>query len=207
VKRRVDALATLLRLGVPVVETADAAAVLGQSTRAASMTLGRLAAAGLVRQVRHGVWWIQGEIVPLRLPEYLTAPMPSYVSLHTALHRRGLVEQIPTVIYAVSLARSQRIVTSAATFSIHHVAPEVFGGWEETDDGVKIATAEKALFDVAYLSAGRSRLFAGLPEIELPRGFRKSELARWIARIPSLRARTLTAARLERFLASARRAK
>ena len=112
------------------------------------------------------------------MPEYLTAPLTSYVSLQTALHRRGLIEQIPEVVYAVSLARTQRVKTTAGTFSMHHLAPEVFGGYEETGRGAKLATAEKALFDFAHLSSGRSRLFTSLPELELPRGFRRKELPR-----------------------------
>jgi predicted transcriptional regulator of viral defense system len=199
-----DALARLQRLGVPVIETADAAAALGQSTAAASMTLSRLVASGLVTAVRHGTWWIVGAVDPYRLPDYLTAPLPSYVSLQTALHVHGLIEQIPEVIYVVSLARSQRVPTQVAAFSIHHVAPEVFGGFEENAAGVKLATAEKALFDVAYLSAGRSRLFTSLPELELPRGFRRAELRRWLARIPSERSRTITARKLDEFLKAAR---
>ena len=76
-----DALATLRRLGVPAVDTADAATALRLSTAAASQTLGRLARAGLVKSVRHGTWWLEDALDPLRLPEYLTAPLPSYVTL------------------------------------------------------------------------------------------------------------------------------
>ena len=101
------ALAILRHLGVPAIETADAAAALGLSAAAASQTLTRLARAGLIRSVRHGTWWLDDTLDPLRLPEYLTAPQPSYVSLQTALHRRGLIEQIPEVVYAVSLARTE----------------------------------------------------------------------------------------------------
>ena len=194
--RSLDALARLKNLGVPVITTADAAAALRQTAFAASRTLSRLAYAGLVHVVRHGTWWVEGAIDPYRLPEHLTAPLPSYVSLHTALHLRGLIEQIPEVLYAVSLARTQRISTRAGTFSIHHLAPEVFGGFETTPAGIKLATAEKALFDFAYLSAGRSRLFTSLPEVELPRGFRMRELSRWLARIPSKRSRTITERKL-----------
>lgn len=199
-----EALARLRRLGVPVLDTADAAATLQQSTAAASMTLSRLVGAGLVTPVRHGTWWIDGKVDPYRLPQYLTAPLQSYLSLHTALHLRGVIEQIPEIIYVVSLARAQRITTRAGTFSIHHVAPEVFGGFEETPAGMKLATAEKALFDVAYLSGGRSRLFTTLPELELPRGFRREELSRWIRRIPSARSRTLTERKRDAFLRAAR---
>jgi predicted transcriptional regulator of viral defense system len=199
------ALARLRALGVPVVRTSDAAAALGLSTFAASQTLTRLSAAKLVRSVRHGIWWVEGEIDPYRLPEYLTAPMPSYLSLQTALHIHGLIEQIPVVHYVASLARTQRIVTSAGTFSIHHLAPEVFGGFEETKAGALLATPEKALFDVAYLSGGRTRLFTSLPELELPPRFRRAELRRWVELIPSARGRTLTSRKLEELLASADR--
>jgi predicted transcriptional regulator of viral defense system len=197
-----DALAILRKLGVPAIDTADAAAAFGLSTAAASQTLARLADAGLIRSVRHGTWWLEETLDPLRLPEYLTAPLPSYVSLQTALHRRGLIEQIPEVVYAVSLARTQRVKTRAGTFSIHHLAPEVFGGYEETGRGAKLATAEKALFDFAYLSSGRSRLFTSLPELELPRGFQRRELSRWLAKIPSERSRTLTAQKVDALLAT-----
>jgi len=196
-----NALAILRKLGVPAVDTADAAAALGLSTAAASQTLTRLARAGLIRLVRHGTWWLEDSLDALRLPEYLTAPLPSYVSLQTALYRRGLIEQIPEVVYAVSLARTQRAKTKVGTFSIHHIAPEVFGGFEETERGAKIATAEKALFDFAYLSSGRSRLFTSLPELELPPRFQRRELSRWVAKIPSERSRTLTARKLEGLLA------
>jgi predicted transcriptional regulator of viral defense system len=198
-----NALAILRRLGVPALDTAAAAAALGLTTAAASQTLTRLANVGLVRSVRHGTWWLEDALDPLRLPEHLTAPLPAYVSLQTALHRRGLIEQIPEIIYAVSLARTQKVKTKVGVFSIHHVAPEVFGGFENTERGAKMATAEKALFDFAYLSSGRSRLFTSLPELELPRGFKRKELSRWLAKIPSQRTRTLTLQKLDELLAKA----
>lgn len=121
----------------------------------------------------------------------VTAPFDSYLSLHTALHLHGLVEQMPEVFYVATQGRTQRATTNAGTFSLHHLAPEVFGGFEETP---------------AYLAAGRSRLFATLPELELPRGFKESEARRWLRKIPSARSRTLTDARLTSFLTRARAA-
>ena len=198
-----EALAQLHRLGVSAVTTSDVAALLGQSNAAASQMLARHAGTGLVTAVRHGLWWVNGALDPLLLPEYLTAPLPSYISLHTALHRHGMIEQIPGIVYAASLARTQRIRTSVGTFSIHHLAPEVFGGFEELSDGVKFATPEKALFDFAYLSGGRSRLFTSLPELTLPLRFRRRELIRWLKKIPSARSRTLTETKLDSFLSQA----
>jgi len=199
-----EALARLRRLRVPVIETADAAVALQQSTFAASKTMARLAESALITRVRHGTWWIDGQIDPYRLPEHLTAPLPSYLSLQTALHLRGMVEQVPEILYTVSLARTQNIATAVATYSVHHIAAELFGGFEQTPEGARLATPEKALFDLAYLSGGRSRLFSGVTELELPRRFRWRELRRWVDRVSSMRRRTLVIRRLGEFLASSR---
>jgi predicted transcriptional regulator of viral defense system len=194
-----DAYAALRKLDAIVVRTADAAAAWRQSTSAAAKTLSRLAQAGLVQPVRHGIFWVDGPIDPYRLPQHLTAPLESYLSLQSALHARGMIEQIPQVFYVVSLARTQRIATRAGTFSIHRLEPELFGGYEERDSGIRLATPEKALFDFAYLSTARSRLFTKLPELELPTRFRRAELRRWLARISSERHRTITQRKLESF--------
>jgi predicted transcriptional regulator of viral defense system len=200
-----EAFARLRGLGVPVLRTADAAAALRLSPYAASKALSRLAESELVVQVRHGTWWIDGKPDPYRLVDFLTAPLPSYLSLQTALQLHGMVEQIPVVFYAVSLARTQTIRTGVGTFSLHHITPVLFGGFESTREGVKLATPEKAIFDLAYLSGGRSRLFTSAPEMELPRGFRWEEVERWVGRIRSARGRTLVLTRLERFGGAIRR--
>jgi predicted transcriptional regulator of viral defense system len=195
-----EAFARLSRLGVPALRTADAAAALGLSVSAASVTLSRLAMAGLLRRVRSGTWWIGDGLDPLRLPEFLTAPLPSYVSVLSALSIHGLIEQLPQITYAVTLARSQRITTSVGVVSLHHIDPGLFGGFVTLESGVKVATPEKALFDLAYLSGGRSRRFTSLPELYLPSDFRHRELKRWVNRIDSARARTMTSLRLDRWL-------
>jgi len=201
--RAVDAYADLRRFGKPVFATEDAAVRSRTSVSAASRTLSRLAANGLIHLLRRGLWALDADIDPLLLPEHLTAPLPAYVSLQTALYQHGLIEQIPQVVYAASLTGTRRIVTSVATFSIHRLVPEFFGGYT-TDErtGVMLATPEKALLDVLYLSAARSRLFARLPEIELPRRFNLRECRRWIRRIPAAYRRTMVSRRLEEILAA-----
>jgi hypothetical protein len=135
-------------------------------------------------RLRHGLWSLDPQIDPLLLPEHLTAPFPSYVSLLTALSRHGMISQIPRVVFAASLAPTRRIRTSLGVYSVHRLAPRFFGGFGTTTAGVRLATPEKALLDVLYLAPARSRLFAALPEIELPRGFSAEEARRWLARIP-----------------------
>ncbi len=196
-----QALGRLRGLRVPAATTSDAAAVLGLSVEAASQTLRRLASSGLVTAVRRGVWALTDPVDPLALSEYVTAPYPSYVSLQTALYRRGMISQIPASIYLVSLARSVQVETRIGAYSVHHVRPELFGGFEhDSRSGTKLAFPEKALFDFLYLSPTRGRLFAALPELELPRGFRKSVVRGWVDRIPSARSRTIVARKLAEVL-------
>lgn len=191
------ALRLLLDLRTPVVTTSDAVALLRLSTPAATRTLGRLASAGLVRRLRRGLWGLGPSIDPYVLAGYIAAPSPAYVSLPSALYLHGLTEQIPAVVYVISLGRSQRVRTSIATFSVHHVAPEMFGGFEvDARSGIRLATPEKALADVLYLSGTRSRLFAALPEIELPPRFRWSTVRAWLRRAPSSRLRAMGLERL-----------
>jgi hypothetical protein len=137
------------------------------------------------------------------IPEYLTVPLPAYVSFQSALYLHGMISQIPQVIYVASLARTRRIHTAIATYSIHQIAPEFFGGFDTTQKLIKMATPEKALLDVLYLGAAKSRLFARLPEVELPTRFKIRECRRWVARIPADYRRTMVRRRLDAVLASA----
>ena len=199
-----EALGRLKGLHVPAVTTADAAAVLGLSGTAASHLLRRLSNAGLVNAFRKGVWAFTEQPDALAMAEYATSPYPAYVSLQSALYQRGLIEQIPTMTYLVSLARTARVKTSAGTYSVHHVQPVLFAGFEVLpDSAIKLALPEKALVDFLYLSPTRSRLFASLPEVEIPRGFRRAEAKKWISQIPSARVRTIVADRLEQILRQA----
>lgn len=200
-----QAYARLLALGVATVETADVAAALRLSTTAASKLLARLGEAKLVMRLRSGLWLLAKNVSnPYGLAEALTAPLPSYVSLQTALYLHGMIDQVPGVFYLVSLARTQRVRTSIGVYSVHHIAPELFDGFEARPDGTKLATPEKALFDVAYLSGGRSRLFTHLPELELPARFRATQLRRWIGRIPAPRKRSMVETRVQAMLQHAR---
>jgi len=196
-----DAYSRLLDLGVATVETADVAAALGLTTSAATKLLRRLSAARLIVRLRSGLWLLaRAAPNPYSLAEAVTAPMPSYVSLQTALYLHGMIEQVPSVIYVASLARTQKITTSIGVFSIHHIVPELFDGFEARADGTKLATPEKALFDVAYLSGGRSRLFTHVPELELPAGFHRRRLREWTRLIRASRKRSMVETRLDTML-------
>jgi len=196
-----EALKRLRALRAPVITTADAATALKLRTDAASQTLRRLAAADLVFSLRKGLWALDALPDPAPLAEHVSAPYPAYVSLQSALYLHGMIDQIPAMLYVASLGRAARVQTAVGMFSIHHLPPELFGGFDfDRGSGAKLATPEKALFDLVYLSGTRSRRFRGLPELELPRGFRPARIQHWIRRIPSQRLRTLATRRLNEIL-------
>lgn len=188
--------ATLAGLGLTVT-TAEAAAALRISTSAASRLLSGLATHGLARRVRHGLWVLGSEPVnPRTLAEEVTRPYPAYISFASALNFHQLIDQLPRDISVASLDRSKKIRTAMATFVVHHLPPQLFGGWVE-EEGIKVASPEKALFDLCYVSAAHDARQPRIPELELPRDFDRQGIAHWLERIRSPRLRTLTSRGLE----------
>ena len=190
------AYANLLRFGKPILRTGDVALRLGVGLPAASRMMGRLALTGLVRQLRRGVWEVGQRVEPLAIPEYLMGASPSYISFQSALFHHGMISQIPQVRYVASLARPQVVKTTAGTYSVHQLAPEFFGGYQKGPSGAMIATPEKALVDVLYLSSSRDRKFSRLPELELPESFSTAAVLEWVAQIRDPRRRGMVMRRL-----------
>jgi hypothetical protein len=117
-----------------------------------------------------------------------------------------MVSQVPEVIYVASLAQTRRVKTTLGAFSIHRLAATLFGGYETLkESGVRLATPEKALIDTLYLGPTRSRMFAHLPEIEIPKDFDRRKALEWVARIPAGPRRTSVEERLDRLLRPSRR--
>lgn len=199
--RLTDAHARLLALGVSTFSTNEAAAWLRIGNNHASQLLSRLAQTGHVARLDRGRWALPEQIQPLMLPEALTAPKPTYVSLYTALYEHRMIEQIPSVIYAVTLAPTRQIKTPLGTVSLHHITPELFFGFDQNPKtGIKLALPEKALFDTLYFRPARSQLFRALPELELPKRFDKKLVYSMIDRIGSESRQVLVRGELDRLL-------
>lgn len=183
--------ATLDRLG-PAVTTGEAAATLRVSVSQASRLMRSLERKGLARNVRYGLWIVGSDPVdPRTLIEELTRPYPAYLVFTSALSAHGMIDQVPREISVASLDSAKRVRTELGTYAVHHLPPELFGGWVE-GDSVKLAQPEKALFDLASVSAVHTGRPRRIPELELPAGFDRDELDRWLSRIESPRVRTLT---------------
>lgn len=82
--------------------------------------------------------------------------------------------------------------------------PELFKGFElSSTSDARIATPEKALFDLLYLAPGRSRLFSKLPELTIPRGFQWQRLKEYTELVKSSGRRAYITERIRAIRASA----
>jgi predicted transcriptional regulator of viral defense system len=180
---QLEALQRLDRFGVEAFSTRDAGALLNVTPANAHMILSRLSKKDFIVHLSRGRWALARTLQRAMLPEHIAAPYPAYLSLQTALFQHGLIEQVPSVLYAVTVGRTRRITTPQATVSLHHIPATLFTGFEVAAEGAKLATPEKALFDLLYLAPGRSRLFASLPEIEFPQGFAWPQVERYIGMV------------------------
>lgn len=194
----------LLRLDRPVITTSEAAAVWQTSGRTAGRRLEAMDEGGLVRRLRRGLWALNPEIAPFALAPFLTAPFPAYISFWSAFAHHQMIEQIPRQVSVASLDRARSITTTIGTYEIHHLAPELFGGFEGSENNGYLAKPEKALFDAVYVRAA-SGTRAFFPELSLPAGFKDGELEKWTERIESARLRTLVSRRLGEVVSEAQR--
>lgn len=194
---------TLRDLGAPVITTGEAAAALGVSESSASRTLRTLEQGGLLRRVRRGLWMLDGERRDPRaiIPD-LTRPFPAYISFESALATHGAIDQIPRETAVASLGRPRRVRTAQGTYLIHRLPPALFGGFIE-QDGVSVATVEKALFDACYVACASGHAKRRLPELDLPARFSHTAVRAWTLRIPSARLRTMVDAAVSRALTHA----
>ena len=141
-----ELLAILKDLDLPSFRTQDVAHLAGCTVKNVSHHLRRLQKSGQVVCLKRGLWGFSERIQRSALPGILTAPIPSYVSLYSALFFHGMIEQIPDVIYAVTAGRSARVATPLGTVSFHHVCLPLMTGYTvDMDTGVAMASPEKAL--------------------------------------------------------------
>jgi predicted transcriptional regulator of viral defense system len=180
----------------PVFTTNEAAEAAAVGRNVASRDLANLARLGVVTRIARGVWGDtrHPEFSPYAVVPCLIRPPRSgagYVSLLSALHLHGMIEQIPRVTQVVVGKQRPPVRTPAGTYEFHQIQRTLLAGHTPYRHGghFRIATPAKALFDTLYLSVRRGRRFSHLPEVFLVRQFSEAELENWIHRIEYQRLR------------------
>ena len=167
-----------------VFSTHDYATASGTSMPAASKRLDRLARKRFLTRVTKGLWANASHphFHPLACVPYLLGKEQGYVSFLTALHLHGIVSQIPRAIQVATTGRGRKLDSAVGQFEFLRIKPELMRDgteWSDTRQPYLIATPEKELLDVLYLSTRKNRRFASLPELDLiDSGFRALEFER-----------------------------
>lgn len=162
----------LLKQPAFVVFTTRDFAVAGNLTlSAASKRLEHLVRQRFLTRVTRGVWANDGHphFQPLACVPYLLGKEQGYVSFLTALHLHGIVSQIPKAIQVATTGRGRVLNSPVGRFEFLKMKPELMRNgveWSNTRQPYPIATKEKALIDVLYLSTRKRRRFAKLPELD-----------------------------------------
>jgi len=162
----------------------------GISMPAASKFLQGMAEKKLLTRITKGVWanTSHPHFHPLASVPYLLGKEQGYVSFLTALHLHGLVSQIPKTIQVATTGRGRTLDSPVGLYEFFQIKPDLMrqgADWSETHLPYLIATPEKALIDVLYLSTRKGRRFSSLPELEfVESGFREREFERLLKQLP-----------------------
>ncbi len=103
---------------------------------------------------------------------YLLRKEQGYISFLSALHRRGVLSQIPSAVQIATTGHSRILESELGRFEFYHLKPDIMKEGIEFVEGAnpyRLATAEKALFDTLYLSTRKSKNFWSMPELNLAR--------------------------------------
>lgn len=181
---------------IPFLHTHEVAKILDLSNSQASLILHRLQEANEVVSIKKGLWLLDKSTNSFLIGQHLAHPYPAYISLQSALYLHGMISQIPETIFLVTLGRSQKKVVRNTTYSFHHMVVPLFNGFE-LHENFNLACPEKALFDFFYFSATKKNIFKSLPELEIPKRFKKKKLQDWCELITNPRLRSHVAGKIK----------
>lgn len=160
------------------------------SMSAASKRLSRLKENNALVQITKGLWANTSHpyFHPASCVPYLLNKESGYVSFLTALHYHGLISQIPKTIQVATTGHSRSLDSPVAYYEFIQIKPELMREhltWSETQLPYMLATPEKALVDVLYISTRKNRRFVRLPELTLTADlFDKHKFVKIINQLP-----------------------
>jgi predicted transcriptional regulator of viral defense system len=146
----VDYAAALPSLGVPVIRTRDFAMRFDLKWSAATETLSRLAAKGLIRRIARGAWSTTAEVDPFAVASHLFTPNTSYGSMRSAMNIHAMISQVPNRIEVIATGAEGLHRTAVGDIDVRAVQGGLITGFE-VKGARKVALPEKAIFDFLYL--------------------------------------------------------
>ena len=161
----------LLEIDKPFFSHEDVADILGIKKESAAVLCSRYVKKGLLTRLKRDLYMRTEALARLTTVDlYRIANLlqvPSYVSLMSALSYYGVSSQVQrSFVESVSIKRSKAIERGGASFRYFKVRAALYGGFVK-DQGVFIATPEKAMLDALYLaSMGRYSLDASSLDLD-----------------------------------------
>jgi len=144
------------------------------SISSASKKLSRLREKKLLTQVTKGVWANTEHpyFHPTSCVPYLLNNESGYISFLTALHFHGALSQIPKTIQVATTGHSRVLDSLVGYYEFIQIKPELMLMqtqviWSEMQLPYLLATPEKSLIDVLYISTRKNKRFMRMPELEL----------------------------------------
>ncbi len=155
-----------------VFTTREYSTVLEKNLGVSSRRLKALADRGDLILITRGIWGNKNhqDFSPYGAIPYLLDNEQGYLSFLSALHRHGLVSQIPNTIQIATTGRGRTLKSSIGEFQFFKIKPELMREGVDLFKGgliYNMATPEKALADTFYIATKKGHRFKKLPEIEL----------------------------------------
>jgi len=123
--------------------------------------LSRWVKSGNLIQLRRSLYVLSERYQKTRPHLFLVAnrlKRASYVSLQSALEYHDLIPEYVPSVTSITTGRQEELLTPLGTFIFKHIKKALFSGYQSIDLGEDqsafIATPEKALLDLLYLTPG-----------------------------------------------------
>ncbi|VAW93565.1 hypothetical protein MNBD_GAMMA21-3066 [hydrothermal vent metagenome] len=168
-------LSLLNRQEFVIFTTREYAQVAGISLSSASRTLARYTKEETLTHLTKGIWanTTHPYFTPLACVPYLLGKEQGYVSFLTALHLHSVLAQIPKSFHIAITGHTRKLDTEVGRFEFIKLKPELMRegiDWSETRLPYLMASVEKTLLDVIYISTRKHNRFGQLPELDLVPG-------------------------------------
>jgi predicted transcriptional regulator of viral defense system len=135
--------------------------VVGVSASQARLQIVRWVNAGKLIQIRRGLYALSRPFRKIEPHPFLIANRirkASYVSLQSALAYYGIIPEHVPVVTSITTGRPEELQTGFGAFGYRHIRKPLFAGFRSVNvapgQSAFLATPEKALLDLIYLSPG-----------------------------------------------------
>lgn len=162
--KNAELISKLSSLPKPYFTVTDLEKILRLPRASLYVTLTRLVQAGMLVRLRKNMYKLafaptHGEKAANELY------FPSYLSFESALSKHGILSQIPYTLTFATTRPSKKIILENTQIEYRHLKRDLFFGYA-LENGIYVATPEKALLDELYL-ASRGKATIALEELDL----------------------------------------